>query len=111
MNNSLFYVCFNAGALHSSCLGGDGQVVSFFLEEQGMDPNQLNSSGNSPLYYAVNGGHYNVTEMLLTSGADPSLPLPPRKGKQIVFVYKQYLCVFTRRYINQSATSGDRTRF
>ncbi|KAI6647588.1 Serine/threonine-protein phosphatase 6 regulatory ankyrin repeat subunit B-like [Oopsacas minuta] len=72
------------GALHASCSGGDDQMVNFFLTEQGMDANQLNSSGYTPLFYSVNGGHYSVTELLLTSGADASIPIPHSKDKSTV---------------------------
>ena len=58
-------------------------MVEFFLKEQGMDANQRNSSGCTPLFYAVKAGHFSVTELLLSCGADPSMPLPQTPGIQI----------------------------
>ena len=55
-------------------------MVDFFLKEQGMDANLRNSSGYTPLFYAVKAGHYSVTELLLSCGADPAMPLPRTLG-------------------------------
>ena len=81
------------GALHASCFGGDEQMVDFFLKEQGMDANLHNSSGYTPLFYAVKAGHFSVTELLLSCGADPSLPIPQTPGMFVcLFVCLMYFC-------------------
>lgn len=40
------------------------------LLARGLDPNTCDINGNTPLHYAINGGHFHITDMLITNGAD-----------------------------------------
>ena len=46
------------------------QLLSALLEA-GMDPNQVDKYGNTPLYWAAFKGYTKIVELLLKAGADP----------------------------------------
>ena len=58
-------------ALTHSVMNGQAHVASFLLS-LGSSPNQQDSSGNSPLHYAVGYGWYFCTKVLLAAGASPN---------------------------------------
>uniref|UniRef100_A0ABD2VX15 Uncharacterized protein n=1 Tax=Trichogramma kaykai TaxID=54128 RepID=A0ABD2VX15_9HYME len=57
---------------HIACKFGCVDVVKKYLE-LGQDPNCLEQKSIPPLYFALCNDHKEVTELLLRSGADPSL--------------------------------------
>ncbi|XP_014235580.1 ankyrin-3-like [Trichogramma pretiosum] len=57
---------------HIACKFGCVDVVKKYLE-LGQDPNCLEQKSIPPLYFALCNNHKEVTELLLRSGADPSL--------------------------------------
>jgi ankyrin repeat protein len=55
--------------LHLAALQGDVYIVRSFLEQQIFSINSIRNSGLTPLHLAVMGGHRQVIELLLNSGA------------------------------------------
>lgn len=54
--------------LHYACWGGHIDLVRWLLDERGADAGATDVVGNTPLLYAVYGGHRIVTEELLRRG-------------------------------------------
>ncbi|KAM0436592.1 hypothetical protein ACHAPT_002300 [Fusarium lateritium] len=59
-------------ALHLAAYFGHSGLVPGLLAE-GLDPNQKDSSGATPLLLAARHGHFTIARLLLTSHADPSI--------------------------------------
>lgn len=57
--------------LHQACKSGDSKVVSRLVDVS-CDLNELDTEGNTPVYYASERGHLEVVTLLLSRGADPS---------------------------------------
>ncbi len=67
----------DAGArrpLGLAILAGDTDFVSGLLERRPDAASSLDSARHSPLYYASLGGKLEMTEVLLSLGADPNMP-------------------------------------
>jgi uncharacterized protein len=58
--------------LHDAAQRADVGDVTRLLAA-GVDPNELDDQGMTPLHWAVYGGYEDVTEALLKGGADPDL--------------------------------------
>ena len=59
-------------ALHYACLEGDLPIVRILLAE-GAEVNAQNQQKMTPLIYALQAGHVEVAQLLLSAGADPTL--------------------------------------
>lgn len=59
--------------LTHAVMNGHAHIASFFLA-QGVDANEPDTSGNSPLHYAVGYGWYFCAKILLDAGANPNAP-------------------------------------
>lgn len=53
-----------------ACTAGHHGCLELLLEA-GADVNQQNKRGHTPLFVAVNGGHFFAVQFLLRKGADP----------------------------------------
>ena len=59
-------------ALVHAVMNGHAHVVSYLLS-LGADPNQVDSSGNTPSHYAAAYGWYFCLKVLLDAGANPGI--------------------------------------
>lgn len=59
-----------SGRLYSAALVGNLDETKAELQKTGVDVNQTNKCGMTPLMYAAFGGHFMVAEELLKAGAD-----------------------------------------
>ncbi|XP_067653209.1 ankyrin-3-like [Haliotis asinina] len=59
-------------ALHLACMRGDEEIVKHVLKLHTLNINCRGSKGRTPLLLAAEYNSYNVFELLLESGADPS---------------------------------------
>jgi ankyrin repeat protein len=62
--------------LHFAALRGDINAVRTFLEQQIFPINSKRNRGMTPLHLAAMGGHREITELLLNSGADVNFYTP-----------------------------------
>jgi len=60
-------------ALTQAAMNGHAHIASFLLN-QGVNPDQQDTSGNTALHYAVGYGWYFCMKILLDAGANPSVP-------------------------------------
>jgi ankyrin repeat protein len=60
---------FERERLHSAAQHGDVEEVRRLLNV-GYQPNEFDDLGKTPLHYAAEGGHLQVIELLIASGAD-----------------------------------------
>ena len=68
--------------LHAEVREGDTEAVKTLME-LGLDPNQWNSRGYTPLHLAADFGHLDIVHHLLDGGADPSIAMNlPEKRKK-----------------------------
>lgn len=74
--NSTFVLIL--GAIHAASFAGMDHVIDYFLKERDVDADQFNTSGFTPLYYAIRGRHTSTAQLLLNAGADPSINLPTK---------------------------------
>ena len=58
--------------LHKQVMTGEISNVRSVLSP-GVNLNELDELGNSPLHWAVMGGHIDIVELLLRIGADPNI--------------------------------------
>eukprot|EP00049_Salpingoeca_infusionum_P011092 m.191107 g.191107 ORF g.191107 m.191107 type:complete len:708 (+) comp14835_c0_seq1:65-2188(+) len=58
----------NGNVLHYACWGGDIKLVRWLLDEQGAELGSTDIVGNTPLLYAIYGGHRHIVEDLLVRG-------------------------------------------
>ena len=72
----------NETALHSACMRGNHIAIDFLLRH-GADVNCLSAQGQTPLEYAVRGGHLRLVSTLCSYGADPRIG-------NVVDIAKQY---------------------
>ena len=63
----------NERDLHSACYLGKKQVVRHHLNIPGTNPNALDAAGLTPLHRAVWKDRYQISKMLLSKGANPTL--------------------------------------
>ncbi|KAJ5293541.1 beta-lactamase-like protein [Penicillium atrosanguineum] len=52
--------------------GRQPQLMTSFLLDKGLDPNQFNADWGTPLHFAVRTGKPNIVKLLLDAGADPT---------------------------------------
>ncbi|XP_067653208.1 putative ankyrin repeat protein RF_0381 [Haliotis asinina] len=71
-------------ALHLACMRGDEEIVKHVLKLHSLNINCRGSKGRTPLLLAAEYDSYNVFELLLESGADPSAV--NRNGDNILHV-------------------------
>ncbi|XP_067653211.1 serine/threonine-protein phosphatase 6 regulatory ankyrin repeat subunit B-like [Haliotis asinina] len=71
-------------ALHLACMRGDEEIVKQVLKLHSLNINCRGSKGRTPLLLAAEYDSYNVFELLLESGADPSAV--NRNGDNILHV-------------------------
>jgi len=72
-NPALRYEPHNENALHLAASRGYTEIAEILLR-QGLDVNDMNSQGRTPLHFAASGapGTVTVVELLLKHGADPN---------------------------------------
>lgn len=58
-------------AIHSAVWRDNRELVAFLLEQEGIELNNVNQSGYTPLMIAVEHGEEVIVDMLLAAGADP----------------------------------------
>jgi hypothetical protein len=58
--------------LHYSCIQGNMVIIKELLDK-GANINMRNKFGLTPIFYAAQSGHLDVCELLLKSGADPTI--------------------------------------
>ena len=59
-------------ALHQAVMRGN-EFTSKYLLEHGASPNAVNDSGATPLIYAVQNNSFNLVQLLLSFGGDPTI--------------------------------------
>ena len=64
--NTLDY--FGNSLIALAAMVGDEEMIKLLLS-RGLDPNTQNHKGDTPLHYAVNCGHFDIADMLITAGA------------------------------------------
>jgi len=76
--------------IHVECLTKQDRLIYIVVPFLGADINLQSSSGRTPLLEAINGGQYNIAEVLIEAGAD--LDIVDTKGSSVL----HHLC-FDRR--------------
>lgn len=61
--------------LHAAARHGREDIVEWLMKHHpiGEDINKQDNNGNTPLHYAVKGGHHELTKTLLTNGSDVNI--------------------------------------
>ena len=77
-------------AIHYACWGGNMETIAF-LETLGASLDDLDVVGNTPLLYAIYGGHKSVVEELLRRGRS----LREKNTKNHTAILQVCVCVFT----------------
>ena len=70
--------------LHYSCIQGNMVIIRELLDK-GANINARNKFGLTPIFYAAQSGHLDVCELLLKSGADPTISGSHDNYPQLIF--------------------------
>ncbi|XP_067659823.1 putative ankyrin repeat protein RF_0381 isoform X2 [Haliotis asinina] len=92
--------------LHIACIGGNVEIVKHILSNVNVDINSRGLNGKTPLMFAINFGHVQVFELLVSKGC--ILPIVEENGKNILHM----ACVkgnvdMVRHILNKSIVSVD----
>ncbi len=69
---SAFIIPVNAGEIHKAARAGDLAKIKLLLEKEPGLVNEKTGTGNTPLFFAVFGGHSEVVDFLISKGAEVS---------------------------------------